>query len=199
MEGTTQTRKVATLDPVASLGPQIRALRQTKGLTLAQMAERTHLSVGYLSQIERGISTPTIRQLQNISLTMGVQISWFFRHETVAPIEEGLIVRAAHRRALHMTGLGITDYLLVPDLDRQLELLLCVLEPGAGSGEEAYTHQGEEAGILLAGRLELWVGRRYYLLEQGDSFAFASTKPHRYRNPGLSETRIVWAVTPPTY
>lgn len=187
-------------DPVASLGSRLRGLRRERGLTLARLAERTGLSVGHLSQVERTLSTPTIRQLQDISRAMGVHIGWFFRAAEPAPERDGgIVVRSARRPTIDYGTLGVTDYLLVPDLDRSLELLLCVLEPGAGSGPEAYTHEGEEAGLLLSGSLELWVDEGRYRLEEGDSFAFASSRPHRYRNPGPGTARVVWAITPPSF
>jgi transcriptional regulator with XRE-family HTH domain len=187
-------------DEVGALGQQIRSLRQSSSITLAQLAQRTGLSIGHLSQVERGLSTPTIRQLQAISTGLGVRIGWFFQ-----PMPEpdrdrtAVLVRAGHRRRLRYDGLGMTDHLLTPTLDGRLELLLSTIEPGAGSGEEPYSHEGEEAGLVLEGTLELWIDDEHHLLEQGDSFAFASTRPHRYRNPGKTTTRVVWAITPPSY
>ncbi|MGB6489486.1 MAG: cupin domain-containing protein, partial [Steroidobacteraceae bacterium] len=61
------------------------------------------------------------------------------------------------------------------------------------------SHAGEEAGVVVRGRLELWVDGQSVVLETGDSFGFESTRPHRYRNPGSEETEIVWAITPPSY
>ena len=78
-------------------------------------------------------------------------------------------------------------------------LLLCQLEPGAESGPDFYTHDGEEAGVVMEGALELWVGEHHYRLNEGDSFGFASTTPHRYRNPGTVRTTIIWALTPPSF
>lgn len=186
-------------DAAATLGPQIRDLRRRNGLTLAEIAERTGLSIGHLSQVERGLSAPTIRQLQEISAAMGVRINWFFQPVAEPEDDDSVVVRGSRRKTLRLDGLGITDYLLVPHLDGKLELLLCVLEPGSGSGDESYTHEGEEAGFILSGSLELWVDEQRYLLEEGDSFAFESTRPHRYRNPGTVSTRVIWAITPPTY
>lgn len=187
-------------DPVERLGPMIRGLRRGKGLTLASLARACGLSLGHLSQVERGISTPTIRQLQAIGQALGVAIGAFFApDEADAPEEdEPHVVRADRRRRLELKGLGLTDELLVPDLDRQLEMLLSTIEPGAGCGE-SYVHAGEEAGLVLEGMLELCVEDRVYLLRAGDSFSFPSTSPHRYRNPGLLRTRIVWAITPPSF
>jgi transcriptional regulator with XRE-family HTH domain len=185
-------------DDVGALGRQIRSLRQSQAVTLAQLAERTGLSIGHLSQVERGLSTPTIRQLQAISTGLGVRIAWFFQPGT-QPGRSTVLVRAAQRRQLRYDGLGMTDHLLSPSLEGRLELLLSTLEPGATSGEEPYSHEGEEAGLVLEGTLELWIDGEHHLLEQGDSFAFASTRPHRYRNPGSTTTRVVWAITPPSF
>ncbi|BDA85707.1 transcriptional regulator [Aureimonas sp. SA4125] len=188
-------------DPVAALGPLIRERRKEQGLTLAEVALRTGLSVGHLSQVERGLSTPTIRQLQQIAETMGVTIGWFFRADAPAAAddENRVVVRAGQRRKMAMSQAGIVDELLVPSLDGALELLFCTLQPGAGAGPEPYAHAGEEAGLVLAGEMELWVEDERYHLRTGDSFAFASTRPHRYRNPGSTELKLVWAITPPSY
>jgi mannose-6-phosphate isomerase-like protein (cupin superfamily) len=75
---------------------------------------------------------------------------------------------------------------------------MSVLEPGADSGE-AYSHKADEAGVVVAGELELWVGERHFNLGLGDSFAFSGTIPHRWRNPGNGTTQVVWAITPPSY
>jgi mannose-6-phosphate isomerase-like protein (cupin superfamily) len=72
------------------------------------------------------------------------------------------------------------------------------MEPGADSGE-AYDHAGDEAGVVIRGVLELWVGDQFFTLEEGDSFSFPSTTPHRYRNPGNGNTELFWVVTPPSY
>lgn len=192
---------IETGDPVAALGPMIRNLRKAKGLTLSDVSGRTGLSLGHLSQVERGLSTPTIRQLQQIAETMGVTIGWFFRGDAPGPTEgeETVVVRAGKRRKMEMTSLGIVDELLVPTLDGALELLLCTLQPGAGSGPESYSHAGEEAGVVLSGEMELFVEERAYTLGPGDSFAFESTRPHRYRSIGQTPLKIVWAITPPSY
>ena len=56
-----------------------------------------------------------------------------------------------------------------------------------------------EAGVVVSGSLELWIGERRFLLSEGDSFGFPSSVPHRYTNPGPSEAIVIWAVTPPSY
>jgi transcriptional regulator with XRE-family HTH domain len=180
------------------VGGQIRELRLIKRLTLQQLADMVGFSVGYLSQIERNRSKLPIGTLRKICDVLGVHMSWFFPSTPEGPAQErGFIVRAKNRRRLTFTGLGIDEELLSPNLSGPLELLMSTIEPGADSGE--YSHEGSEAGVVICGTMELWVNGQYFLLEEGDSFSFKSTEPHRCRNPGGISAKVVWVITPPHY
>jgi transcriptional regulator with XRE-family HTH domain len=185
-------------DMEAEIGGQIRELRRIKGLTLQRVAEEAGISIGYLSQIERNQSKLPIGILKRISDVLGVHMNWFFQANGDAqPEERGLVVRRHHRRRLTFTGLGIVEELLSPNLSGPLELLLSTIEPGADSGD--YSHDGVEAGLVLAGTLDLWVDGRFFRLGEGDSFSFRSTQIHRCANPGKVPAKIVWVITPPHY
>lgn len=196
----TPTRgRARTEGDVEWIGREIRSLRKVRGMSLEELGGLTDKSVGYLSQIERGLSHPSISALQAISSALGVQIGWFFpQGEAGDPTDRGVVVRHTTRRRLSFES-GVTDYLLSPNLSGALELLLSEFAPGASNGDAPYTHAGEEAGLVLSGTLELWVDDDHFLLSPGDSFSFRSTKPHRYLNPGNEITRVVWVVTPPSY
>jgi transcriptional regulator with XRE-family HTH domain len=182
----------------SQIGEQIRELRRIKRLTLFQLAESVGVSVGYLSQIERNRSKLPIGTLRKICDALGVHMSWFFpTGDKGAESERNFIVRAPNRRRMSFTGLGINEELLSPNLAGPLELLMSTIEPGADSGE--YSHDGAEAGVVVAGAMELWVNGQYFLLETGDSFSFSSTERHRCRNPGETPTKVVWVITPPHY
>jgi transcriptional regulator with XRE-family HTH domain len=182
------------------LGMQVRDLRRMKGLSLKQLGERAGLSVGMLSQIERGLSSPSIRSLRQISEALGVPPARFF-HEQGAPTlpEIGKIVRRGTGRMLRLPTNGVSKQLLTPDLSGALEMLLVVVAPGGSSGPEHYTHKGEECGHVLSGSLSLWIGGDVFALERGDSFRFTSTTPHRFENPGRNEAQVLWIITPPLY
>ncbi len=181
------------------LGARIRELRKARDLTLGDIAEASGLSLGYISQVERNLANPSIKALHDIARVLGVNISWFFPDdETGSDGERRYIVRADRRRVLNF-GSGIDDHLLCPSLGGQLELLYSRFDPGSSSGDEPYTHKGEEAGIILSGELELWIDDERFVLKEGDSFSFSSTRPHRYLNPGDRETVVIWAITPPSY
>jgi transcriptional regulator with XRE-family HTH domain len=180
------------------IGGEIRALRKARGLTLTDLGEKSGLSIGYLSLLERNRATPSIKALHAVSRALGVTISWFFESGDQPEEDRDLVVRRGRRRRLDYSA-GIVDELLSPSIAGSLELLSCRFPPGATSGQEPYEHSGEEAGVVLRGRLELWVDGRTVMLEAGDSFGFQSAFPHRYRNPGPDETEVIWAITPPSY
>lgn len=181
------------------VGQEIKNLRKARGITLDALSEAAGLSKGYLSQIERGTSNPSVKALHSISRALGVTISWFFPPNTERDNSlRDYVVRSRFRRKLTFVG-GITDELLSPNLGRQLELLRCTFPPGSESGKESYTHQGEEAGVVVSGELNLWIAERHTVLREGDSFAFSSDLPHRYANSSDRECVVIWAVTPPSY
>lgn len=188
-----------SLEANVDIGNQIRNLRKARRLSLQQMAEKLECSIGYLSQVERNQSRLTIDSLVKISRALGVPMHWFFQQARTPAHERDLIVRAKQRRRMDFPKLGIREELLSPTLDGPLELLMSTFEPGAASGEEAYTHHGFEAGVILEGQLELWVDKQSFLLNPGDSFSFESRRKHRFKNPGTKPTRVIWVITPPTY
>ena len=187
------------------LGGEIRQLRKVRGITLQQLAQETDKSVGFLSQVERNLTKPSVAALQTISEALGVHIGWFFPEEPSASQERDFIVRVSNRRRLTYSELsdtdylGLHDYLLSANLNGDLVLGLSRYEPGASTGDDSYSHRGEEAGLVLSGRLELTIDDQVYLLEAGDSFSFKSGRQHRFANPSDSEdTVVVWANTPIT-
>lgn len=183
------------------IGRQIRDLRKAKRITLAELANKVGKSVGYLSQVERGVSSLPIGVLQQISEVLGVRVSWFFQAEDeVSEAERDLIVRAHQRRSMTFSGLGVREELLSPRLSGQLLLIMTRLEPGASGGKEPRQRKGEEAGYVEAGVLELRVGSQSYTLEAGDSFSLTEDQePHLIYNPGDTETRVIWVMTSVDY
>ena len=180
------------------IGGQLRELRKIKGLTLQQVADSVGISTGYLSQIERNRSKLPIGVLKRIADLLGVHMNWFFQPEILGPAREReFIVRAGKRRKMSFTGTGIREELLSPNLNGPLEMLLSVIEPEADS--DFYSHDGVEAGYVLTGSLDLWIGDGHFRLERGDSFSFKSTTAHRCANPGKVLTEVIWIITPPHY
>jgi transcriptional regulator with XRE-family HTH domain len=181
------------IDPVdATIGERIRAMRHQRDLSLQQIAAAAELSVGYLSQIERGLSSPSVRDLMRIATALEIDLSVFFeaaeRHRQPG---DHVVVRLGERQEVAFMA-GVTKQLLSPTGTGAVRLYLITLEPGGRAGETLYTHPGDEAGLVLQGRLQLTVESEDYLLNEGDSFRFASQRPHRFANASPMVTRVVW-------
>lgn len=181
----------------APIGSEIRDLRKAKGLKLAELAVSIGRSIGFVSQIERGLSEVSVQDLRRIATTLGVPLGWFFMHEDTPEEERGHVVRAVNRRSLGSAETGLTEELLSPDLGGEFELVLSTFEPGAELPEAA-RRDTDEAGYLVSGELELWIGERRFHLAAGDSFRIRR-EPFRWRNPGKDKAVVVWVIAPPVY
>ena len=200
MSSVASTRLVETLSEAASqaaVGRDIRALRKSRGQTLAELALKVGRSIGWMSQAERGRSALSINDLRRIAGALDAPISWFFAHEGVPEAERGYVVRAGSRRQIGSVEGGLVEELLSPDLGGSFEVVHSLFEPGVELAEPV-TRPTEEAGYIVEGRFELWVGERSFALGPGDSFRFKG-EPHRWRNPGPGRTLIVWVIAPPVY
>lgn len=180
-----------------AVGRDLRALRRLRGLTIAELASATGRSVGFISQIERGLSQVSVRDLQRLTEVLDVPLSWFFINEPAPVRERGYVVRAAARRQVGSREDGLLEELLSPDLGGSFEVFHSSFQPGAEM-PEAQRRNTEEAGFIVAGQFELWLDGQHFLLEQGDSFRFSGEK-YRWRNPGSTETVIIWVISPPVY
>jgi transcriptional regulator with XRE-family HTH domain len=175
------------------LGQHLRGLRKMHELSLEQLAERCGLSVGALSQIERGLTSPTMRSLRRLSEVFNVPMSQLFHEGEYPPVEElGRIVRAQGRRVLSLNTTGVQKELLTPAVSGALEIYLVTIAPGGSSGPELYTHKGEEGGYVMSGEMVLEIEDRTFTLKTGDSFRFKSQTPHRFANQTQAETVVVW-------
>ena len=185
---------VSALAETAPLpGQRFRSLRTRRGLSLAQVARATKVSVGFLSSLERGQMRSSISTLRRIARFYRTNILSLF--ETAA--ENPRLVRPSQRKVLETTP-GVRMELLAWG-QTAMEPHLFRIKPGGGSGE-SYSHEGEEFLHILRGEFEIWLNsKEHYRLEPGDSLYFESSTPHRWRNPGRSETWLLWINTPPTF
>ncbi|HXN53458.1 MAG TPA: cupin domain-containing protein [Candidatus Acidoferrum sp.] len=174
-------------------GQRFRRLRARRGLSLAQVARATGVSVGFLSALERGQMRSSVATLRRIARFYHTNILSLF--ETAG--ENPRLVRPAQRKVLE-TNAGVRMELLAWG-NTAMEPHLFRVKPRGGSGE-SYTHEGEEFLHVLRGEFEIWLGEsEHYRLKMGDSLYFESSTPHRWRNPGRAEAWLLWVNTPPTF
>ena len=180
-------------DPVdRAVRQRLRVLRRARGLSLEAIAARTGLSIGFLSQVERGLSSPSLKVLALLADTLQIGIGGLFEPAPMEPEADPIVVFEKDRPELQLWRAGITKQLLTPPGGTQgMSLFHMVLKPGASTGDELFSHDGEEAGLVLEGRLTLVVETRTLQLSAGDSFRFESRRPHRFGNPGARGRAVV--------
>lgn len=175
------------------LGPQLRRMRERKGLGLVEAARRAGLSPGFLSSVERSQANASVATLQRLAMSYGTTVMELFQ----SPPHEGRLVGPNDRRVLTVHS-GVRMELLSTGAP-MLQSMLFRVAPAAGS-EGAYSHQGEEFIYMLTGTLEVWLDElQCYMLREGDSFWFPSTHAHRWFNPGDTDAVLLWINTPPTF
>ncbi|MBZ9732368.1 XRE family transcriptional regulator [Mesorhizobium sp. CA18] len=179
------------------LAGDIRALRKARGLRLAEIALKLGRSVGWVSQVERGLSVPSLGDLRAFASLFDVPISLFFSHDAPVEQERGVVVRAGSRRSLGTSESGLVEELLSPDLGGSFEMLRSVFAPGAELETET-RRPTEEAGYVASGTFEIEIDGVWHRLGEGDSFRFEG-KPFRWRNPGAEPAVVIWVVSPPVY
>lgn len=175
------------------IGAGLRRLRRERSLSLIDLAARTNLSIGFLSQIERGKSSPTLRALVSMADALGVGLGDLFPPAGASSDQTATIVRGAARSELQLWRSGIRKQLLTRQAEgSKLGLYIVEMEPGASTGDELYTHGGEEAGLVMSGAMALSIESESWMLQEGDSFRFLSSRPHRFSNAAQGATRVLW-------
>jgi transcriptional regulator with XRE-family HTH domain len=180
-------------DDNAALGTGIRRERVRQSLTLAQLADRAGLSASALSQIERGVTDPSISSLRRISSALGVPFFQFLVHsESPDPV-----VRRAERRTIVFPGHALQYQLLTPSPQGAFEVLSLELAPGAASGPAATGHDSDECLVVLTGAVDVELAGRCYHLEAGDAMTIQRNLPHRVCNTRSTSAEVLSIISPP--
>lgn len=174
------------------LGKCLRALRNERGLTLVQLGQQVGLSASYLSQIERGITMPSLSKLTTIASALDVGMGYFFEDDISSPYP----IRLNQGRKLKDTADTIVELLSADPSDKKIQPYRVVCQPGASRNQPS-THPGEEFGFVLKGQLMVTVGEETFVLKAGDSIHYQTLQPHSWRNEGDEECIVVWAASPP--
>ncbi|WP_370885913.1 cupin domain-containing protein [Caballeronia sp. RCC_10] len=190
------------------LGTRLRHARMVRHMTLKVLAQTAGCSESLLSKVEGGHATPSLAMLHKLAIALDTNIAALLSSPamTASPVQRAGErpsvrfpgARAPTDRSRRGRGSIVLERLVVPSPGQLLQGDIHVLEPLARSDEQIH-HVGEELGYVLEGELELTLADQTYSLKAGDSFYFASTEPHSYRNPGDTVARILWVNTPPTF
>jgi len=183
----------------ADLGSRLRALRTSRGLSLRAAAAQAGVAPGALSQIETGKNSPSVSTLKKVLGAMGVSLGEFFSSGESAGVRSGFVYRAAQLVRIG-SGRGLKFLGLPgPASARAIQFMRETYAPGASTGAEPYSHEGEEGGFCISGSVEVTVDGHREILGPGDAYYYPSKLPHIWRNIGRVPAVVISGCTPPTF
>lgn len=175
------------------IGKKLRELRIQNDLTLTDLASRSELTKGFLSQVERNLTTPSIATLEDILEALGTNMSEFFREE-----EERQIVFQTKDFFEDVQDDYTIEWVIPNAQKNEMEPILLTLHPHRKS-QVLQAHQGEEFGYVLKGNVTLICGSKKYKLKAQETFYLEGTKSHYLYNHGSGDAKILWITTPPVF
>lgn len=178
------------------VGSRLRMVRTRLGITQRALARKAGVPSSTVSLIEGGRTNPSIGSLKRLLDAAGLSLAEFFSFEVA--VQEKVFF---HADELVEISSGPVSYRQVGAGKHQssLQILYETYQPGSDSGRVMLTHEGEEGGVIIQGRLEVTVGDQTRVLKAGEAYLFKSTTPHRFRNVGDGVCVVVSACTPPTF
>lgn len=175
------------------IGKRIRQLRIRNALTLEELASRSELTKGFLSQVERNLTSPSVSTLEDILEALGTDLASFFKESKQNKLvfkEEDYFVDQHDGYCIHW---------IVPNAQKnEMEPILLEIYEG-GTSKEFDPHEGEEFGYVLEGRVTLVNGEQEYLVKKGETFYIKGFHRHCLRNAGKHDAKILWITTPPLF
>ncbi|MBQ8284637.1 MAG: helix-turn-helix transcriptional regulator [Clostridia bacterium] len=175
------------------LGGKIKQMRNQKGLTQEELADRCELTKGYISQLENNLNSPSIATLADILVALGSNLGEFFREEK----EEKIVF--TKDEFIEKNSDGVLWNWLIPNAQKNMmEPVLVELEENASTSVDI-PHEGEEFGYVLEGRIAVTIDNKQYLCKKGEAFCYTAGKTHSIVNKGKSKAKFLWVSTPPNF
>lgn len=180
----------------SQIGRRLRDIRTRLGVSQRQLARVSGVANATISQIEAGKLNPTVSMLKKVLDGIPISMSEFFADDK--DFSERIFFRADELTEIADGGVSFRQ--VGASLhNKSIQLLKECYQPGAGTGRHAMTHEGEECGLILSGRLEVTVGEQIAVLTAGDAYYFRSDQPHQFRNAGNEPCELISACTPPSF
>jgi len=176
------------------VGNQIKRIRLQRGWSIQELARRSHVSIGLISQIERGKSSPSLSTVTKIRTAFNVPVSMLFSGTESEALDSAYVRRIENRPVISFGDGKMHKELLSPQPGSPLQMMLLRVPAGQGAGGRSVSDQGQKGGLVIKGFLKLRVGENVFGLRPGDSFQFDSSLPHSFENTRKVEAQILWIV-----
>ena len=175
------------------IGAKIKQMRNQKGLTQEELADRCELTKGYISQLENNLNSPSIATLTDILSALGSNLSEFFNEE---PEEKVVFSR---EEFIEKDSEGVLWNWLIPNAQKNMmEPVLVELSEGVSTSGDV-PHEGEEFGYVLEGKITIVLGSKHHRCKKGEAFYYSANKPHMIINKGKTKAKFLWISTPPNF
>ncbi|MDZ4349590.1 MAG: cupin domain-containing protein [Xanthomonadaceae bacterium] len=180
------------------IGARLHTIRKARGLSQRELAKRVGVTNSTISLIEQNKVSPSVSSLKKVLEGIPISLAEFFTADFEAGNEDSPFFAPERQPDV---GTNEIHYFLVGKgrADRQMCILREVMPPGSDTGDEMLSHDGEEGGVVVQGRVEVTVGDQLRVLGPGEGYYFESRQPHRFRNVGDEDAILISASTPPTF
>jgi len=190
MEWTIENASKTDIEPFVSLGTKLRERRRALGLTLQNVAQKAKLTAGFISQIERDLTTPSLSSLHAVAEVLDVSV----RDLLSQPESTGPLTRQ-NQRELYAVGDKALQYERLSANFKNHVLRSVIVHEPPGHRTEMVTHEGEELILVLKGELSIMLDGTHHILKSGDSLHFPSTAAHSMWNHTNADSTIHWVGT----
>ncbi len=177
------------------IGLKLKRLRTENNLTQEELADRCELSKGFISQVERDLTSPSIATLIDILEALGTNINEFFTDT----IDEKIVFHQEDVFVKEETELGMEIEWIVPNAQKNMMEPIQVTLHANGQSYEDEAHEGEEFGYMLEGKATLHLGKKKYQIKNGESFYFKANKAHKIVNETNEPCKFLWVSNPPSF
>jgi transcriptional regulator with XRE-family HTH domain len=178
-----------------NIGEKIKLLRVTNGLTQEELANRCELSKGFISQVERDLTSPSIASLMDILECLGTNLKDFFNEK----VEEKIVFEKDDSFIQEDIENKNEIHWIVPNAQKNhMEPIMIIIDQGGQSIPQA-PHEGEEFGYVLSGNIFVHIGNKKYKAKRGESFYFKPSMTHFISNSGNMKAKVLWICTPPSF
>lgn len=178
------------------LGSTIKKIRREKNITLKELSEQANVTSSMLSQIERNIANPSLNTIKTIAQALEVPLFKFFLEEEEEQESLSILKKDSQKQ---MYAPGAKYELLSPTTGSQIEFMRMSLEEGVSSSVAPNSHRGEEVAVIIEGTMQIQIGQKKGIMEEGDSIYIPPKEKHMWTNVGSGIATIIFAVTPPEF
>lgn len=177
------------------IGEKIKSLRKKLDLTQEELAERSELTKGFISQLERNLNSPSVDTLSNVLEALGTNLGEFFtdgQNEQIVFTEEDFFVGINEKLGHKM------EWIIPNSVKNEMEPVILTLEKD-GESKKYSPNEGEEFGYVLKGEIKLFYGNEEFRVKKGETFYIFSDEERYIKNISKGETKLLWISNPPNF